>query len=319
MSYSPVILMATIFQVHLIRGDLEFRVICSFRNLEYKKDTDVIKKGKINRWLFLLPNLLGVAIFALIPMLEVLLGAFRSAIGGEWVGLLNFQTVVENRAFRLAAWNTARFMMICIPLLLSISLLMALGLKHVWAGCQLRSAFLLPMAVPAASVVLVWKLLFHENGLINVFLLQLHLPSVSWMTTGASFWMLVISYLWKNLGYTIALWTTALGTIPESIYEAARMDCASEIQSFFYMTLPNLKGYAYSIGVLSLLNSFKVFREAWLVAGDYPQEQMYLVQHLYNNWFRDLSYDKIAAASVMTSAIVFALIALLRRTWEKEE
>ena len=97
------------------------------------------------------------------------------------------------------------------------------------------------------------------------------------------------------------------------------MDGASEIQSFFYMTLPNLKGYAYSIGVLSLLNSFKVFREAWLVAGDYPQEQMYFVQHLYNNWFRDLSYDKIAATPVMTSAIVFALIALLRRTWSKEE
>lgn len=97
------------------------------------------------------------------------------------------------------------------------------------------------------------------------------------------------------------------------------MDGANEIQSFFYMTLPNLKGYAYSIGVLSLLNSFKVFREAWLVAGDYPQEQMYLVQHLYNNWFRDLSYDKIAAASVMVSAVVFALIALLRHTWAKEE
>ena len=267
----------------------------------------------------MLPNLLGVAVFALFPMLEVLLGAFRSAVGGKWVGLLNFQTVIENRAFRLAAWNTARFMLACIPLLLSISLLMALGLKRVWAGRKLRSAFLLPMAVPAASVVLVWKLLFHENGLLNALLQALHLPQVSWMTTGASFWMLVISYLWKNLGYTIALWTTALGTIPESVYEAARMDGATEIQSFFYMTLPNLKGYAYSIGVLSLLNSFKVFREAWLVAGDYPQEQMYLVQHLYNNWFRDLSYDKIAAASVMASAVVFALIALLRRTWAKEE
>lgn len=279
----------------------------------------MIKKKKLDRWLFLLPNLLGVAVFALIPMLEVLLGAFRSAVGGKWVGLLNFQTVIGNRAFRLAAWNTARFMLVCIPLLLSISLLMALGLKHVWAGRQLRSAFLLPMAVPAASVVLVWKLLFHENGLLNALMHALHLPGVSWMTTGASFWMLVISYLWKNLGYTIALWTTALGAIPESVYEAAKMDGANEIQSFFYMTLPNLKGYAYSIGVLSLLNSFKVFREAWLVAGDYPQEQMYLVQHLYNNWFRDLSYDKIAAASVMVSTVVFALIALLRHTWAKEE
>ena len=86
------------------------------------------------------------------------------------------------------------------------------------------------------------------------------------------------------------------------------------MQAFFCITLPNLKGSAFSIGVLSLLNSFKVFREAWLVAGDYPQENMYLIQHLYNNWFRDLEYDKIAAASVLVSLAVLGLIALFGLT-----
>lgn len=284
-----------------------------------REGKNVKKRKGWGRWLFLLPNLLGVAVFALVPMLEVLVGAFRSAIGGKWVGLQNFRTVVENRAFRLAAWNTGRFMVVCIPLLLCLSLLLALGLRRVWGGRQLRGAFLLPMAVPAASVVLVWKLLFHQNGLLNAFAQGLHLQTVNWMGSGASFWMLVVSYLWKNLGYTVVLWTAALGAVPDSIYEAARVDGASDMQSFFYMTLPNLKGYAYSIGVLSLLNSFKVFREAWLVAGDYPQERMYLVQHLYNNWFRDLDYDKIAAASVLVSVVVFGLIALLRRSWREEE
>lgn len=284
-----------------------------------REGKNVKKRKGWGRWLFLLPNLLGVAVFALVPMLEVLVGAFRSAIGGKWVGLQNFRTVVENRAFRLAAWNTGRFMVVCIPLLLCLSLLLALGLRRVWGGRQLRGAFLLPMAVPAASVVLVWKLLFHQNGLLNAFAQGFHLQTVNWMGSGASFWMLVISYLWKNLGYTVVLWTAALGAVPDSIYEAARVDGANDMQSFFYMTLPNLKGYAYSIGVLSLLNSFKVFREAWLVAGDYPQERMYLVQHLYNNWFRDLDYDKIAAASVLVSVVVFGLIALLRRSWREEE
>lgn len=271
------------------------------------------------RWLFLLPNLLGVAVFALFPMLEVLVGAFRSAIGGSWVGLQNFRTVLSNRAFRLAAWNTGKFMLVCIPLLLCLSLLLALGLKQVLGGRQLRSAFLLPMAVPAASVVLAWKLLFHENGLLNAALESFGAWGVNWMGTSASFWVLVISYLWKNLGYTVVLWTAALGAISPSVYEAAQMDGASGFQSFLYITLPNLKVSAYSIAVLSLLNSFKVFREAWLVAGDYPQEQMYLVQHLYNNWFRELDYDKIAAASVLVSCVVLALIALLRRAWDKED
>ncbi len=277
------------------------------------------QKKDMARWLFLLPNLLGVAVFALFPMLEVLVGAFRSAIGGSWVGLQNFRTVLSNRAFRLAAWNTGKFMLVCIPLLLCLSLLLALGLKQVLGGRQLRSAFLLPMAVPAASVVLAWKLLFHENGLLNAALESFGARGVNWMGTSASFWVLVISYLWKNLGYTVVLWTAALGAIPPSVYEAAQMDGASGFQSFLYITLPNLKVSAYSIAVLSLLNSFKVFREAWLVAGDYPQEQMYLVQHLYNNWFRELDYDKIAAASVLVSCVVLGLIALLRRAWDKED
>ena len=275
------------------------------------------KKRNLARWLFLLPNLLGIAVFALFPMLEVLVGAFRSAIGGDWVGLQNFQTVLKNRAFRLAAWNTGRFMLVCIPLLMILSLLLALGLRKICGGRMLRSAFLLPMAVPAASVVLAWKLLFHANGLVNAAFARLGIQTVDWMGTGASFWVLVVSYLWKNLGYTVVLWTAALGTIPPNIYEAAQMDGASGFQCLVYITLPNLKTSAYSLAVLSLLNSFKVFREAWLVAGDYPQERMYLVQHLYNNWFRELDYDKIAAASVLVSCVVLGLIALLRRAWDR--
>ena len=267
-----------------------------------------------NRWLFLLPNLLGVTVFALVPMGEVLVGAFRSAVGKRWVGLQNFHTVLGNRAFRLAAGNTGRFMLVCIPLLLMLSVLLALGLRRAWGGKTLLGAYLLPMAVPAASVVLVWKLLFHGNGLLNSLLHVLHLPGIDWMGSDASFWMLVVSYLWKNLGYTVVLWTAALGTIPASIYEAAQIDGANDLHAFFCITLPNLKGSAFSIGVLSLLNSFKVFREAWLVAGDYPQENMYLIQHLYNNWFRDLDYDKIAAASVLVSLAVLGLIALFGLT-----
>ena len=177
----------------------------------------------------------------------------------------------------------------------------------------------MPMAVPAASVVLVWKVFFHERGLINALLTALGMESIDWMGSGAAFWMLVISYVWKNLGYTMVLWTAGLDGIPENVYEAARVDGADGAQTFFYVTLPNLRGTAYTILVLSLLNTFKVFREAWLVAGDYPQESMYILQHLYNNWFRSLDYDKIAAASVMTSLVVFLLIGLLRKAWDKEE
>lgn len=277
-------------------------------------------KRTMTTWAFLLPNLLGVLCFALLPMLQVLAGSFRNTISGKWMGLQNFFAVLKNPAFRIAVSNTARFTAVCIPLLIVLSLTLAVVLWGIAKmGSGLRSAFLMPMAVPAASVVLVWKVLFHKKGLINGILLALGGSGVDWMGSGAAFWMLVISYLWKNLGYTIVLWTAGLTAIPDSVYEAAQMDGANTWQTFLYITLPNLRTTAYSITVLSLLNSFKVFREAWLVAGDYPDESMYLLQHLYNNWFRELDFDKIAAASVMTSAVVFILILFLQKAWDKED
>ena len=279
-----------------------------------------ISKSVIIYWWFLLPNLFGILCFSLLPMLQVLLRSFQSAIGGNWVGMQNYFTVLNNTAFQKAAANTGKFTAVCIPLLILISLALAVLLYSLpGVGSTLRSIFLMPMAVPAASVVLVWKVLFHENGLINGALLAFGSNGVNWMGSGAAFRMLVISYLWKNLGYTMILWTAGLSAIPEGIYEAAQVDGAGKWQSFLYITLPNLKGTACTITVLSLLNSFKVFREAWLVAGDYPHESMYLLQHLHNNWFRELDFDKIAAASVLTSGVVFLLIGLLRKAWDGDE
>ena len=120
-------------------------------------------------WAFLLPNFLGVLYFALLPMLQVLVRSFQSAIGSRWVGIQNYVTVMGNAAFQRAIANTGKFTAVCIPLLIVISLALAVLLYSIPAvGSALRSIFLMPMAVPAASVVLVWKVLFHEKGLITV-------------------------------------------------------------------------------------------------------------------------------------------------------
>ena len=199
---------------------------------------------------------------------------------------------------------------------MALSLVLAVTLQHLRLGKDLlKSAFLIPVAVPAASVVLVWKVLFHSNGLINGLVLKLGGEKIPWMTSGAAFFVLVISYLWKNLGYDMILWMAGLAGIPTEIYEAAKVDGAGEWKCFTKITLPNLKTSLYTISVLSFLNSFKVFREAWLVAGDYPHQSMYLLQHLYNNWFRDLSFDRIAAAAVLNALVVLALIFLLKRLY----
>ena len=138
------------------------------------------------------------------------------------------------------------------------------------------------------------------------------------MNTKSSFYVLVFSYIWRNLGYDIVLWLAGLSAINTSLYESARVDGAGEWKCFTTITLPLLLPSLFTIVVLSLLNGFKVFREAYLVAGDYPQENMYLLQHLFNNWYRDLSLDKMSAAAVVTGAVILVLILFLQKAWERE-
>ena len=268
---------------------------------------------------FLLPSLLGVAIFYVIPYLDVVRRSFLGAVDGTFVGLKNYQTVLTNTAFRLAASNTLRFTLVCMPILITLSLFVAVVLSKGKHGKLLKSCFLMPMALPAVSVALLWQLLFDKQGLLNGWLSMIGVTGQDWMNTDNAFYILVFSYIWKNLGYDVVLWMAGLSSISESIYEAARVDGASEWKCFTRITLPNLKPALYTITVLSFLNSFKVFREAYLVAGNYPHDTIYLLQHLFNNWFRDMSLDKMAASAVLVSGVIIVLILLLGRMWEERE
>ena len=261
---------------------------------------------------FLLPSFLGVAVFVLVPFIDVFRRSFTTAVTGEFTGLENYRTVFENGPFRLAVYNTLRFTCICLPLLLILGLAAALMLSQLKQMQLFKSFFLLPMAMPSATIVLVWKMTFSANGFLNR-LLETH---VDFMWTEDAFWVLVFSYVWKNLGYTVILWLAGLLAIPGDFIEAARVDGAGSFRVFWSVMLPQLKGSMYTITVLSFLNSFKVFRESYLVAGAYPHESMYMLQHLFNNWFTNLDLDKMAAAAVCVGGVLLIVILLLQRLWD---
>lgn len=286
-----------------------------------KRSQNKQPKSKTNAGLwFLLPNIIGVSIFVLIPFLDVIRRSFTSAISNQFVGISNYREVLTNKAFQSAAANTIKFTIICIPLLLVLSLAIAVFIYRLGKkGNLFKSLFLIPLAVPVASIVLLWKYLFHNQGLLNGFFHFFHGKGVDWMNTKYSFWILIFTYLWKNIGYTVVLWIAGLSSIPESIYEAARVDGAGEWKCFWFITLPNLLPSFFTITVLSLLNSFKVFREAYLISGNYPEEHIYLLQHLFQNWFRDLSLDKLSAAAVLVFLVIFLLILLLKKAGHIDE
>ena len=272
--------------------------------------------------LLLAPSLAGVAVFYLIPFAEVVRRSFTDAPGRRFVGLSNYQTVLANSAFQTAAANSARFLCVCIPALLALSLALALLTRAAGTrGQPFRTSFLLPLAVPVASIVLLWKVLFAGNGLANTVLQTFGAQPVDFMGTGAAFWVLIATYLWKNCGYDMVLWAAGLDRIPQSQYEAAAVDGANSWQTFRAITWPGLRPTLGLTALLSLINSFKVFREAYLVAGSYPHESMYLLQHLFNNWFLNLELGRITAAAVLVVGALLAAAGLLlavRRIRRKE-
>lgn len=281
------------------------------------------KKLKRTPWkavfLFLFPGFAGVCLFVLVPFGDVVRRSFSTAVTGEWTGLSNYGMILHNQAFLLAAKNTLSFMGICLPLLIALSLFLAYELSKSRYMKLLKSLYLLPMAIPAAAVVLVWKLLFDRQGILNAIGEPFLGTAVDYMGTDAAFRVLVISYIWKNLGYTVILWLAGIMGISEGIIDAVRVDGAGGMDLFFRIILPNLKPTLYTITVLSFLNSFKVFREAYLVAGAYPHESMYLLQHLFNNWFLNLDMDKMAAAAVLTAGVMLVFILILQALWDKKE
>ena len=283
-----------------------------------------MRRSKWTGLSFLLPGFCGVAVFSLLPFMDVIRRSFVQMVSGRFCGLENYRIVLYNRAFLLAVKNTLRFLLVCLPLLLGISLVLAF-LLHAWQMVfhqklrLLKAAYLVPMAIPAASLVLLWKLMFDKHGFVNGILHLCGIHAVDWMNTGAAFFVLVFSYIWKNLGYTMVLWLAGLSSISPDLYEAAEMDGAGRMTQFFKITLPLIRPLIFTIVVLSFLNSFKVFREAYLVAGNYPQEDMYLLQHLFNNWFTDLSVDKMAAGSVLLALVITVFVLLLQKLWETNE
>ena len=188
-------------------------------------------------------------------------------------------------------------------------------LKGMW-----RTIFVITIAVPQFVSLMLMSKLLADTGAINNVLQLFGREPINFLTNGtiAKIVVIVIN-LWVGIPYTMLQVTGILQNIPAELYESAKVDGAGDLKCFTKITLPCLKPTLYTVAVLSLLNSFKVFREAYLVAGDYPDKSMYLLQHLFNNWFRELSFGKMAAASVLMAIVIFILIMLLQRAWEKQD
>ena len=262
---------------------------------------------------FLSPSLLGVGIFFILPFCVVVYYSLIDGVGSKnFVFLQNFIKLFDNSAFRLAAKNTLSFSAMAVPLAVVLSIVLALMLEcRIPLKSQFRTFFLSPMMVPVASVVLIWQVLFNYNGTINEFLMLFGADKIDWLQSQFAPVVVMLLFLWKNLGYNMILFMAALNNIPKELLEVADVEGASEMYKFFAIKLRYLSPTVLFVTILSLINSFKVFREVYLLAGAYPYETLYTLQHFMNNTFDSLDYQKLSAAAVVMALVMVVIIALL--------
>lgn len=183
--------------------------------------------------------------------------------------------------------------------------------QGVFFKSQLRSALLSPMMVPVASVVLVWRVLFDSHGVLNQVINIFGFTSVDWLKSDSGLWIMVVLFLWKNVGYNMIIFFAGLGSVPKECIEVAKIEGASKKTLFFKITMRYLSPSLFFATLISLINSFKIFREVYILTGDYPYEALYLLQHFMNNTFRSLDYQKMSTAAIIISFLMIVVIGLL--------
>ncbi|MBR6966993.1 MAG: sugar ABC transporter permease [Ruminococcus sp.] len=261
----------------------------------------------------ILPSLVGVLVFFLIPFCIVIYySLINNPVMKEFVMLDNYTKLFSNSAFTKAVKNTAFFSLVSVPLSVILSLGLAMLLERNIPGKSIfRTFFLSPLMVPTASVVLVWQVLFHNHGTINQIIERFGGQTVDWIKSPYGQVIIICMFLWKNLGYNMILFMSALCAIPRDIIEVADLEGAGSLYKFLHIKLRYLSPTILFVLILSLINSFKIFREVYLLTGNYPQDKLYMLQHFMNNTFNSLDYQKLSAAAVLFALVMIVIMALL--------
>lgn len=262
---------------------------------------------------FLAPSVLGVLIFFVLPFLVVIYFSFvDNPVAKQFVGFQNFVSVIGNEAFRTAVGNTLFFSIVAVPLAVVFGMALAFLLDAgIPLRSELRSCFLTPLMVPTASVVLIWQVLFDYNGVVNLAVQKFGGGRVDWLKSSAGLFVVILLFLWKNLGYNMILFLSAMGNIPKDMIEVAELDGANRRQIFFHVKLRYLSPTILFVAILSMINSFKVFREVYLLTGEYPYGALYMLQHYMNNTFASGDYQKLSTAAIYMSLVMIVIMGIL--------
>ena len=269
------------------------------------------KRFRCKIFVLCIPGVVGFLLFYGIPFCKSICYSFTGdTYRKEFVWFENFERILKNQYFQLALKNTIVFSILGVALLLSMSFFLAYGLSTIVKRAEvIKNVLVLPMFLPTISVISAWQVIFDNEVYYN------------WMKSGNGFVEVLpiyVLYIWKNVGLNIILITAAFSGLPEEVLEAAELDGARGWKRLRYIMLPLISPTLFFVGILSFVNSMKIFRESFLFyETGYPPDAAYTIQYYMNNHFLKVNYQNLSCASTIVAVLIGVLIVVVYRKQNK--
>ena len=269
------------------------------------------KKYNLTGWAFLLPAAILIFVFCFYPMAQAIILSFKKT-GGAFTGLSNYTRVFQDKTFQQCLFNTFFYFLIQVPIMLVLALILAqlLNSPKIRGKGIFRTLIFLPCATSLVSYSMIFKSLFAPDGVVNRVLTGIGLSSVDWFqSTWPARWVIVIALIWRWTGYNMVFYLSGLQNIEYSVYEAAKIDGASPMQTFFKITLPMLSPMLKIILMLAITGAFKDYESIMVLTNGGPNNRtqvmfLYIYQLIFG---KDVGTNpQIGYATVLS--LVAALI-----------
>lgn len=283
-------------------------------------------KPALAAWVFVAPALIVLVVFFGLPVFSALLLSltdFDLYALADWrnlrfVGLGNYSELLQMPIFWKSLGNTFYFVIVGVPLSISVSLGAALLLNAPATRFRafFRTALFAPVVTTLVAVAVIWRYLFHTSyGLVNWALGHLGIPAVDWL--GDPHWAMptiILLAVWKNFGYNMVIFLAGLQAIPQDLYEAARIDGASRRRQFLHITLPMLGPVLMVVGVITVAGYFQLFAEPYVMTrGDPLQSTVSVLYFMFEEGFRWWNLGRASAVAFLLFLIILAVTAAMMR------
>lgn len=280
------------------------------------KRLTINQKYSLTGWGFLAPAAILICVMNFYPMIQALVLSFQTGIGNnlKFGGLSNYARLLKDPVFRTALVNNFVYLIIQVPIMLILALILAsvLNIKDLKGKGIFRTAIFLPCCTSLVSYAIIFKTLFSYDGYVNTVLMNLGLISerVNWLSQeGSAKVIIILALIWRWTGYNMVFYLAGLQNIDDSLYEAAKIDGANAIQSFFKITVPMLKPTILLTTIMSTNGTLQLFDESVNLTGGGPANSTLTMSHyIYKASFE---YNPQFGYAAAMSYVIFILVAIL--------